>query len=165
MWQCNRSTLNSVAQQSVSSCSLYSLRFSFLNIIMFFFLHFAVVRQWQWGWGWTGKQEERRENMQQTATGRPNPGHCSLAVQHVVTCKPTELKLFSVFFFQFQSKMFTLSSQEKASSAGQRGSPLNLRSPGLQILLPSLSQNSVSSRTDNFTASVVLWHAQKLMLV
>lgn len=36
--------------------------------------------------------------MQQTATGRPNPGHCSLAVQHVVTCKPTELKLFSVFF-------------------------------------------------------------------
>lgn len=37
--------------------------------------------------------------MQQRATGRPNPGHCSLAVQHVVTCKPTELKLFSVFFF------------------------------------------------------------------
>lgn len=36
--------------------------------------------------------------MQQRATGRPNPGHCSLAVQHVVTCKPTELKLFSVFF-------------------------------------------------------------------
>lgn len=104
MWQCNRSTLNSVAQQSVSSCSLYSLRFSFLNIIMFFFLHFAVVRQWQWGWGWTGKQEERRENMQQTATGRPNPGHCSLAVQHVVTCKPTELKLFSVFFFSSSPK-------------------------------------------------------------
>lgn len=170
MWQCNRSTLNSFGQQSVSSCSLYSLRFSFFNIIMFCFVlfcFFTFCRCYIVTVRMRMDRKAGREKGKHAAKGhrsaQPGP-----LLSGRTTCGHLQTHWAKTFlFFQFQSKKLTLSSQEKASSAGQRGSPLNLHSPGLQILnlLPPLSQNPVSSRTDNFTASVVLWHAQKLMLV